>query len=91
MDGDFDEREAKTMGMEHPHGARIVKVEENSPAADAALQENDVIVAYDNVRVESDTHFIGLVKLTEIGDRVLLTVLRDGQPLQMFVQIGDAN
>jgi len=91
LDGNFDEREAKSLGMERPHGARVVKVEENSPAERAALQVNDVIMAYDNVRIENDTHFIGLVKLTEAGERVLLTVLRAGQPLQMFVEVGDAN
>jgi hypothetical protein len=35
-------------------------------------------------------HLISLVKLTEIGRRVPMIVLRDGKLMQMEVEIGDA-
>ena len=53
------------------------------------MQINDVIVEYNGVRVERDTHLIGLVKLTEVGERVPIVIYRDGHRLSMFVEIGD--
>jgi serine protease Do len=89
LDGRFDEKQARALGLERLTGSRITVVEQNSPAERAALQANDVILQYNGVRVERDTHLIGLVKLTEIGERVPIVVYRDGHPLSMFVEIGD--
>jgi serine protease Do len=89
LDGSFDEKRARSLGLERKVGTRITVVEPQSPAEKAALQVNDVILEYNGVRVERDTHLIGLVKLTEVGQRVPIVVYRDGHPLQMFVEIGD--
>ncbi len=89
LDGRFDEKQAKALGLERLVGTRITLVEPNSPAERAALQVNDVILQYNGVRVERDTHLIGLVKLTQVGQRVPIVVYRDGHPLSMFVEIGD--
>ncbi len=89
LDGGFDEKQARTLGLEGLVGTRITVVEPQSPAERAALQVNDVILQYNGVRVERDTHLIGLVKLTEVGQRVPIVVYRDGHPLSMFVEIAD--
>jgi serine protease Do len=89
LDGRFDDKQARALGLERLTGTRITVVEPQSPAERAALQVNDVILQYNGVRVERDTHLIGLVKLTEIGQRVPIVVYRDGHPLSMFVEIGD--
>jgi serine protease Do len=91
LDGRFDDKQAQALGLERLSGTRITLVEPRSPAERAALQVNDVILQYNGVRVERDTHLIGLVKLTEIGDRVPVIVYRDGSPLALFVEIGDVN
>ncbi|MEX2092809.1 MAG: trypsin-like peptidase domain-containing protein [Pirellulales bacterium] len=89
LDGRFDEKQAKTLGLTQLVGTRVTVIEPQSPAERAALQVNDVILQYNGVRVERDTHLIGLVKLTEVGQRVPIVVYRDGHPLNMFVEIGD--
>lgn len=81
LDGHFDDKQARAMGLERLTGTRVTGIEPKSPAERAALQVNDVILQYNGVRVERDTHLIGLVKLTEIGDRVPIVVYRDGHPL----------
>lgn len=91
LDGRFDEKQARALGLERQVGTRITVVQPQSPAERAALQVNDVILEYNGVRVEQDTHLIGLVKLTEIGERVPIVVYRDGHRLSMFVEIGDMN
>lgn len=89
LDGQFDDKLAKSLGLERLSGTRITVVESQSPAERAALRVNDVILLYNGVRVERDTHLIGLVKLTEVGRRVPIVIYRDGHPLSMFVEIGD--
>jgi S1-C subfamily serine protease len=91
LDGRFDEKQARALGLDGMVGTRITVVEPDSPAQRAALQVNDVILQYNGVRVERDTHLIGLVKLTQVGQRVPIVVYRDGHPLSMFVEIGDVN
>jgi serine protease Do len=89
LDGSFDDKQAKALGLERLIGTRVTVVEPQSPAERAALKVNDVIVQYNGVRVEQDEHLIGLVKLTEVGERVPLVIYRDGHPLSLFVEIGD--
>jgi serine protease Do len=91
LDGSFDEKRAKALGLERQTGTRITVVEPASPAERAALMVNDIILAYNGVRVERDTHLIGMVKLTEVGDRVPIEIFRDGSRLSMFVEIGDVD
>ena len=89
LDGGFDERQARALGLDDLAGTRITLVEPQSPAEEAALKINDVILEYNGIRVERDSHLIGLVKLTEVGQRVPLVILRDGRPLSLFVEIAD--
>jgi serine protease Do len=91
LDGSFSEKQAKSLGLDRLMGTRVKVVEPASPAEKAALQPNDVIVLYNGVRVERDTHLIGLVKLTEVGEQVPIVIYREGQPLSMFVEIADMN
>ncbi len=89
LDGRFDEKQARALGLERLGGTRVTVVEPQSPAERAALQVNDVILQYNGIRVERDEHLIGLVKLTEVGQRVPIVVYRNGKPLSMFVEIAD--
>jgi serine protease Do len=91
LDGSFSEKQARSLGLDRLMGTRVKVVEPASPAEKAALQPNDVIVLYNGVRVERDTHLIGLVKLTEVGEQVPIVIYRAGQPLSMFVEIADMN
>ena len=91
LDGDFNEKQAERWASSGWSALGSPSSSPIRPPNGAALQVNDVILEYNGVRVEHDTHLIGLVKLTEIGERVPIVVYRDGNPLQMFVEIGDMN
>jgi serine protease Do len=71
-------------------GTRVSGVDPQSPAERAKLQVNDVIMEFNGVRIEQDIHLVSLIKLTEIGRRVPLTVLRDGKLVNLNVEIADA-
>jgi serine protease Do len=61
----------------------------NSPAADADLQIDDVVLEFDGATIEDDNHLINRVSLTEVGKEVALVVLRDGVSVSMRMKVGD--
>jgi serine protease Do len=91
LDINFNEQRAESLGLGRLAGTRISRVEPKSPAERANLQVNDVILEFNGVRIEQDVHLINLVKLTEIGRRVPMTVLRDGKLVRVDVEIADAS
>jgi serine protease Do len=88
LDGNFDGSTAINVGLTRPRGARIKDVTPDSPAALAKLQSGDVILDYDGVRVDNDSHLINLVKLTEVGRDVPLVVYRDGRSFKVVIKTG---
>jgi len=64
-------------------GAEITSVGDGTPAAKAGLKVGDVIVAVNGQRVESADSLVGHVREKSAGNRVTLTVLRDGKSLQI--------
>lgn len=90
LDINFNKQRAQALGLTRLVGTRVSQIEPSSPAEKANLQINDVILEFNGVRIEQDMHLISLVKLTEIGRKVPITVLRDGKLMQMEVEIGNA-
>ena len=88
LDGRYDERTARSMGLPRLVGARVTAVQSNSPAESAALQEDDIILSYDGVEVQDDDHLITLVGLTEPERRVEVDVFRNGARVRTLVEIG---
>ncbi len=79
---------AESFGMNRPHGALISKVLPDSPAASAGFQIGDVIIEYDNQKVETSSALPPLVGMTTIGDRVKVKVIRQGHSKKLAVKIG---
>lgn len=91
LDINFNQQRAQALGLGRLVGTRISGVDPKSPAERAKLQINDVILEFNGVRIEQDIHLISLIKLTEIGRQVPMTVLRAGKLVQMDVEIADAS
>jgi serine protease Do len=89
LDIRFNEERAKTLGLSQLVGTRVSNVEAGSPAERAGLKVNDVILQFNGVRIERDTHLVSMVKLTEVGETAEMLVLRDGKAVRLNVQIGD--
>ena len=69
-------------------GARIIAVESGSPADEAGLQENDVIVMADDVNIANYgvlTNYIHQTVSEHPGTTITLTIQRDGEPIQASV------
>lgn len=89
LDPDFNAQAAYRLKLDRPRGARIVEIYENTPATQANLRVDDVIVEFNNVKVEDHDHLINLVSLAGVKRRIPLVVMRAGKRTSMFVVLGD--
>ncbi|KAE8762931.1 S1C family serine protease, partial [Georgenia thermotolerans] len=64
-------------------GAEVQAVQPGTPAADAGLQPGDVIVAINGDPVDGALSLTGFVRQYASGDKVTLTVIRDGKSLEL--------
>ena len=72
-------------------GARVVSVQDGSPAADAGLEAGDVVTAIDDRSVTSSTELTAAVRSRTPGDTVTLTVQRGGQSQSIEVTLGSTS
>jgi len=59
-----------------------------SPAAAAGLKAGDIVTAIDGIRIDATSSIDDVLSLYEPGDRLTLSVLRDGQTLQVGLTLG---
>jgi serine protease Do len=79
---------AETLGMEEDEGALISQVEPDSPAALAGLKTGDVIIAFGDKEVEDARALPRMVAVTDKGDKVNVTIWRDGEQESLEVTLG---
>jgi len=68
----------KELGLSEERGAIISKVVEGSPAEKAGLKENDVVVSFNDRRIDSVREMQRLLNETPVGRNVKLEVIRGG-------------
>ena len=79
--------ESQSYGL--PQGAAIRSVTENGPAAEAGLQENDIVTAVNGETITGSNDLVKLVKASAAGDTLELTVYRQGQTLTLTLTVGE--
>ncbi len=90
LDSKFSPAAATSVGLLRPRGARITRVTPGSPAEAAKLQTGDVILKYNGVPIENDSHLINMVSLTEVGKEIPLVVFREQKVVALTVKVGAA-
>lgn len=63
----------------------------DTPAADAGLKQNDVILAVEGVTIRNENHLIAVISGIDAGRRVKLQVWRDRKSLFVETMVGDWN
>ena len=79
-----DDVKSGAIGMPD-EGASVQTVYDQGPAADAGLQEGDVVVEFDEERVRGASQLSRLVRETPAGREVTAVVVRDGQRVRLNV------
>jgi serine protease Do len=66
----------------------VAGVERGSPAARAGLKLGDTVLAINGERVDSSRIMVRAVAAVAPGQTVRVTLLRDGRPQEIAVQLG---
>lgn len=88
FDAMFNEQRARSAGLPRLFGARITAVKTDSPASQAALREDDILLTYNGTTIEDSDHLFNLVNLSEVGERVEIELIRNGMRIRATVPIG---
>ena len=68
-------------------GAVITGVQDDTPAADAGIEADDLVVAADGAAIDGATGLIAAIRDLGPGDSTTLTILRDGEPIEITVTL----
>jgi serine protease Do len=81
---------ASSIGLDpdHPVGALVAQVNDDSPAAKAGIKVGDVIQKFDGKTVEKMRDLPRIVAETGIGKKVDMIVLRDGKTVTLSTTVG---
>jgi serine protease Do len=85
---DVDEGMAKALQLNGRNGAIISQVIANSPAEDAGVEKQDVIIAVNGVKVEDSSNLKNLISSGRPHDKTKLTLIRDGHEKKLTVTLG---
>jgi serine protease Do len=87
--GDPTPDKVKSLNLKNNKGALVVDVVKNSPAADAGLKKDDLVIAYEGHKIDDAAALQSSVGDTPVGRKVGLAVLRDGKTIDLTVRIGN--
>ena len=79
--------ETQSYGL--PQGAAVKEITADSPAEAAGLQVNDIITRVDDTDITSSNDLVDVIKGCASGDVVTLTVYRQGETLELTLEIGE--
>ena len=80
---------AQSFGLSTPRGALVTQVTKGGPAAKAGLEAGDVITAMQGKQISDVAEIRNAIADTPIGQKVDLTILRNGKSQQIEVKIGN--
>ena len=91
---------AKGLGLEIRHGVLVVRVVQGGPAHQAGIRGGnreviiggmrfslggDIITAMDNREISDIKQMLNLVNKRKVGEKILLTIIRDDRPMELEV------
>jgi serine protease Do len=78
---------AKALKIEKGTGALVGDVVPESPAANAGIQQGDVIISFNQEPIEGSRELSSLVAKTPVGEEVPIVVFRDGTEKKFSVKV----
>lgn len=87
----FEPADALKLGLDRVQGAWVDRIYPGTPAAEAGLRPNDVVLKVDNVVIRNENHLINLISTLPAGQRIRLHLWRDRAPVTVEAVVGDWN
>ncbi|GJL95695.1 MAG: serine protease [Hyphococcus sp.] len=84
---DMTQEVASSLNLRKPQGAVVTLVRPNSPASNAGVEADDVILSFNGRAVSSVRDLTRAVADTPIGQSVPMVVLRQGQRVTLTVRV----
>ena len=81
---------AASLGLEGTEGAIVAQVQPESPAAEAGLEQGDVITAVNQAPIEDTRALSQTISAIDAGTSATLTVWRDGEVIELTAAIANA-
>ena len=85
--GEIDAAVARRLGVPVRSGVLVGEVIAESPAADAGIEANDIIVEFDGLKVRSPQDLQDAVEQKPLGTRQTVRILRDGRITSVQVTV----
>lgn len=85
---DVDHALSMAFDMPRPYGAFVDDVQPGSPAEDAGVQNNDIILAFNGITIEQSSQLPFYVGQIRPGSSADLTIMREGETLELPVVVG---
>jgi len=82
-----DQDLAAAFDLNKVEGALVAEVHKDSPAASAGIQQGDIILEYDNIKVPNIAALRNAVALKKPGTAITLSILRDKQTVKIPVTL----
>lgn len=79
---------AETQSYGLPQGAAVRTITEGSPAEAAGLKVNDIITHANGTQITGSSHLVSLISNCQPDDKLVLTVYRNGETLDITVVVG---
>lgn len=80
-------QETQSYGL--PKGAAVRSVDDDGPAADAGLEENDIITAVNGNEISGSKALVKIIGDASSGDKMILTVYRQGKSIDIEIMVGE--
>ncbi len=78
---------AEAFKLDRPRGALVAQILPDSPAASAGFKPGDVILRYGGEPVEDSSQLPRMIGVTPVGKTVAMSILRNGEPLEIKATI----
>lgn len=78
----------EAMDLKSRRGALIAGVMDDSPAEEAGIEQEDVVIELNGEKVKGTSHLTRLIKGHSPGDAVTLKIVRDGEQKSIAVILG---
>ena len=72
-------------------GAYVTKVTSGSPASNAGLQVDDIIISIGDVKMDETHNYLNVLYTYKPGDQVTVNVMRNGSEITLQITLGESS